>query len=96
MSSQLDETFNIRGEIVTVGLSQILGVSVIAGEEWAIFKYMSGGSLEIGGPSLTWGAGYMMGTSEALSFQMNSTFFLVAKGATSIGHLLRGVSSGNV
>lgn len=94
MSGQ-DDIGNLRGEKVVVGLSQILGVSLIAGERWAILKYSSGGSLEIGGPSLTWGAGYLYAPSEVLSFPMTNTFYLVASGATVTTFLLRGETVGN-
>jgi hypothetical protein len=95
MSDQGNDVFNFRGEKVTVGLSQILGVTGIAGQNSAILKYYSGGSLEIGGPSLTWAGGYLVSTSEVLSLNSYATFYLVASGATVVTYLLRGLSVNN-
>lgn len=93
--AQFDDIFNFRGEKVVIGASQILGVTLLAGQKWGTLKYASGGSLEIGGPSLTFGQGYLVSASEALSFPMTNTFYLAASGATVVSFLLRGLTNGN-
>lgn len=92
--SQRDELFGFEGKRITVGLSQIVGVTVSAGQAAAIIKYFSGGSLEIGGASLTWGQGYLMDTKEVVSFQSSGTFYLAATGSTVTCMMFRGKTSG--
>ena len=92
--SQRDELFGFEGKRIEIGLSSIIGVTVVAGQAAAILKYFSGGSLEIGGLSLTWGQGYIMDTKEVVSFQTSGTFFLAATGATVTCMMFRGKTSG--
>ncbi len=95
MSSNAD-TQALRGRSVNVGLSSIIGVSFLAGSEWNIIKYSSGGSLEIGGISLTWAAGYLYSVNEVLSFPCNGSAYLAATGATVVVQVLSGLSAGNL
>lgn len=93
--SQTENSYGLRGQPLYVGLSSIVGVTVIAGQNFALLKYSSGGSLEIGGVSLSWGLGYLFNTGEALSLNSYGTVYLAATGATVTTMLLRGLSSGN-
>lgn len=92
--SQRDELFGFDGLRLNVGLSQIIGVTVVAGQAAAILKYFSGGSLEVGGASLTWGAGYLLDTKEVMSFQTSGTFYLAATGSTVTCMMFKGKTSG--
>lgn len=88
-----DNIVTLKGERLAVGLSAIIGITLVPGQQVAVLKYFSGGSLEIGGSALTWGAGYLMGTSEVLNMKSQGTFYLAATGATAVAMLLRGKST---
>lgn len=89
-----DDVYGFQGLRVVVDLSQIVGVTISAYQNASIIKYYSGGSLEIGGASLTWGQGYLFSGGEALSIQSSGTYYLVATGATVIAMVLKGKTSG--
>lgn len=80
---------------LTLGLSTVFGITNIPGLLTNTLKYFSGGSLEIGGSNLTWGGGYMLGTSEVFNFSTVGTFYLCATGATVVAMLARGVGNNN-
>jgi hypothetical protein len=82
-------------------------VDTQAGMNNLLFKYYSGGTLEIlgatgmQGSTLTAGqlasanqTGYLVGTSEVLSIKGDTRFYLSATGATTIVHVLKGRSGG--
>lgn len=80
---------------VTVGTSQILGITVIPGLNAILIKYHSGGSLEIlGTTTQTWGDGYLFSVGEAVAANFAGNFYLAATGATVVAYLLRGRSPG--
>lgn len=85
---------NLRSERVVVGLSTIHGVTVLPGQVGVLVKYFSGGTLEIGGQSLTWDAGYIFADSEAISIDSAGSFYLAATGATVTAMVLKGLSAG--
>ncbi len=72
----------------------------LAGQMSVLLKYGSGGSLSItnisdsAGSSLAVAQLYLLGTSEILSFDTVSAFYLSATGATVVCYMLRGRSSG--
>lgn len=78
---------------IAVGLSAIIGVTLIASQTATTWKYFSGGSLEIvnGTSPSPWGLGYIVGTSEIFNCNMTGTFYLAASGATAVVHLVRGL-----
>lgn len=84
----------LQSRIVAVGLSSIIGITVIPGQIVANLKQFSGGSMVIGGATLSWTNGYQLSTGEILNLDCSGTFFLAATGATAIAHLLLGKSSG--
>ena len=101
--SARDEVSLFVSEKFTIGLSTIVGVTAIAGQNATVLKYTSGGSLEIGGAhsmvngatvAFSWGNGYLMGSSEILNVNMSGIFYLAATGATVICHLIRGKTQG--
>ena len=89
-----DDVESLVGTRLTIGLSTIVGITVLPGQNAVIVKYFSGGSLEIGGSSLTWGAGYLLDTKEVVNVQSSGTFYLAATGSTVTCMLLKGRSSG--
>ena len=89
---------------MVIGLSTIVGVTAIPFQSSVILKILSGNSLEIGGTfcrsngataAFTWTKGYLLGTSEVLSFNCTGTFYLAATGATVTVHMLRGLGQGS-
>jgi len=76
-----------------VGLSSIIGLSLIAGQNSILVKYITGGSLEIGGATLTWGKGYLMDTG-ALGFNSVGSLYFAATGATVTVHYIKGTTAG--
>lgn len=89
-----DDVYGFQGIRLSIGLSQIVGVTVAPGQNASIVKYYSGGSLEIGGASLTWGAGYLFNANEVISIQSSGTYYLAATGATVIAMIFKGKTSG--
>lgn len=92
--SQRDDVNSLVGLKVLLGPSQIFGVTVVPGLNSTTVKYFSGGSLEIGGASLTWGAGYLLGTNEIVNIPSNGNFYLAVTGATVTCYILKGRSNG--
>lgn len=89
-----DDIHGITCGVLTIGLSTIVGITVIPGQIAVSLKYGAGGSLEIGGASLTWGAGYLFGTAEVKDFNSAATFYVAAKGATVTAYIMRGMAAG--
>lgn len=80
-------------------------VNPLNGEITSLLKYFTGGSLEIfqaplgttapaAGYSLVPGTGYLLGTSESLTFDGAVRYYLVATGATAQAYSLKGLSQG--
>lgn len=88
----------ITAQRVIVGVSQILGVTVVAGQISSTIGYLSGGSLEVGGASLTWGKGWLMGsttTPQGLLPDLSAgTYYLAATGATVTCQIITKLSAG--
>ncbi len=93
MSRETD-LLSLVGERIIVGLSSIIGVTVAPGQLGGILKYSSGGTLWIGGLTLSVNAGYLVGGSESLSLDVCGTYYLAASGATVVTYSLRGRSGG--
>lgn len=89
-----DDIYSGFGQRIAVGLSTIVGVTVVAGQVGSIFKYFSGGTLEIGGATLLWGNGYVFAVGEAIQMDNAGTFYFAATGATVVMMSLRGRSAG--
>lgn len=79
---------------ITVGLSSIVGVTVIPNQVYQVVKQLSGGTLEIGGATLSWGIGYPFTASEIRDVNNSGTFYLCANGATCIAAVLSGRTAG--
>lgn len=103
MSNTGDQVSYWIPEKVVVGLSAIVGITAIPGQNSLQIKYGSGGSLEIGSTYIglvsgaspfTWGVGYLMGTSEIVYGSLNSNLYLAATGATVTCFVIRAASPG--
>ena len=90
-----DLSKGLLAQRVNIGLSSIIGVTVSAGQLGCIFQFISGGSLEIGGATLTWGNGFIVAPGSALNLNQSSTFYLAASGATAVCQVLKSLSQGN-
>lgn len=89
-----DDIHGITCGVLTIGLSTIVGITVAPGQLAVSLRYATGGSLEIGGSGHTWGAGYLMASTEIKDFNCAGTFFLAARGATVTAYIMRGLSAG--
>ena len=90
------DVFRLLTERLTIGSSggYVAGSTGGAQVVSVTVKYLSGGTLEILGTSAqTAGTGYLMGTSEALTFGGPTAFFLSSTGATSIVALIRSIDA---
>lgn len=92
----LDQTFGaIRAEQINIGLSSIIGVTVIPGQVFCQLQKSSGGTLFVGGISMLVGGtfGYHFPTAEVpITVPLAGTFYLAANGATAVCYLMRGLS----
>lgn len=79
-----------EGKRINVGLSAIIGITVTSSQAGAVFKYISGGTCEIGGATLAAGIGYVLASGEAVSLNARGTFYVTASGATAVCMLFRG------
>lgn len=88
------EVDSLVGRQITVGLSQIVGITVMAGQNSVSFYKFSGGSLLVGGATLTWSNGYIMQNNQIVNVQSAGTFYLAAVGSTVTVMMLFGRTSG--
>lgn len=75
---------------IEIGLSSIVGVSVLPAQAGLVFKMTSGGTLWIGGATIAPGIGYPMDLKEVIGINGRGTFYLAAQSATCIGYIFRG------
>jgi hypothetical protein len=100
-------TLGVTRMAIAPGSTQALFIDINATENNFLFKYQSGGTLEILGATGPLGStltvaqlatanqtGYLVGTSEVLSIGGACRFYLSATGATTLVHMLRGRSAG--
>lgn len=88
------DAYSFVGQQINVGVSAIVGVTVIASQLGSVLKYSSGGTLWVGVTSGGgWGVGYLMSANEVLSLENSGTLFMVAAGATVVTYMLRTSSS---
>lgn len=95
MSGSADnDIYGVIGKRLHIGVSAIIGITIVPGQNSQLIKYFTGGSLEIGGATLTWGIGYLFGGNEAVALDVRGTYYLCATGATATVMLLGGKSMG--
>jgi hypothetical protein len=87
------ETFHLPAGVT-------LAIPALAGQNAAILKYISGGSLSIVGTTASTGSSYAvdnrypMGTGETVNLDLSGPQYVVAVGSTCVFSLLRGRSAG--
>jgi len=92
---QRDEIFSHYPEKIVIGAGITAEIPVIPGQNAALVKWASGGSLLIVGQSLTGGSTYaventyLLGTSEVQFSNISGSIFLMASGSTTTCYLLR-------
>jgi hypothetical protein len=97
-TSSSDRIHQIYSGSVAVGLSTLIGVSAMSGQNAILIKYASGGSLEIGGittyagSTFTWGGGYLFSSGEVLSINTGGNIYLKATGATALAYIIRTIT----
>lgn len=96
MSQDRRDIHGLEGFRFAVGLSSVIGVTVVSGQIATVFKYFTGGSLEIvsGLTASPWGLGYLFGTTEAVAIDQSTTVYFAASGSTCTVMALRGRSAG--
>lgn len=77
----------------TIGLSSIVGLTLIPGQMSVYIRRISGGTIEIGGASLTWGAGYALQTAAESVFPITNTMYVAVTGSTGVISVTRQLSS---
>jgi len=77
-----------------IGVSQVIGITVIPGLLAMTVKHSGGGTLWSGGATVSVGNGYLVSTGEALNIDSRGTLYFTSAGATSTIHILRGRTSG--
>lgn len=107
MSSSFDTVYGLGSTriVVPVGATNALLFTPIVGQNGTLFKYWSGGTLEVigvpAGVTLTAqnladanGNHYLLGTSEVLSLDGPARFYLSSTGSTTVLMALIGKSAG--
>lgn len=100
MASSSDRISDIVAGPIAVGLSALIGITGIANQSALQIKYVSGGSLIVGGSACINGAalavgganGYLMGTTEIMSLNTSGTVWVTAKNATAIIHVVKTIT----
>lgn len=96
MSQDRRDIFGLEGFRVSVGLSSVIGVTIVPGQIATVVKYFTGGTLELvnGLTPSPWGMGYVFGSTEALAIDQSTTAYFAATGATVTVMMVRGRSAG--
>lgn len=93
MSQQKDFVSSIQSARVNVGLSALVGITVGPSQSGLIVDYISGGSLLIGGESMTGAStGFLIKDGLPFSGSMVGTVYLLAVGSTAIAQWVKGIT----
>lgn len=84
MSWSDNTIFSVIGNIITVGASQIYGITLLPGQNTLYVQYLSGNTIYVGGATTTVGVGYLWDVSniKSLSFEDFSGTLYIAAGVT--------------
>lgn len=98
----LDSSYLLGGRRITVGASQVVGVTSGAFNQGFVLKKISpeehGGTFTLAlvdGPSYAWNTGYVLSDYEVISVSGPATFYLAAAGVTAIIQMSRTYSVGS-
>lgn len=92
-----NDVFGSWSKRYTLAPTTILELPAISGQIALTIKLLTGGTLEIGGPTLigqTFGDMYPLSSSEVYNIDMSGAFYLYASGATCVVAVTRGRSDG--
>jgi hypothetical protein len=92
----IGETITAFTQAIPTG--SVAGISGVPGQIAVVIRYLSGGSLEIGGASLSAGTGMIIGNNAAvppLVLQCSGNIYAIATSATAIITGFKVVSTGN-
>jgi hypothetical protein len=86
---------SISAFTLAVGLSSIQGLTGLPGQVGVFVRYVSGGTLQIGGASLTWGSAGIASSSGNFGheFPCSGTIYFASTGATTIVSGFRYISN---
>jgi len=90
------DLLSVSSNQLSVGLSGIIGLTLVAGQVALTVKNLGGGTLFMGGATLAVGGanGYPMALSEVLSLDLRATVYFASNGATTTVAFIRGGSEG--
>lgn len=90
---QPDDIYGVEGKRIDIGLSAIVGITAIPYQSAVNIKMQSGGTLTVGGATLSWGIGYLMDAGETVFWNGRASFYMAATGSTCTVYLFRGGTS---
>ena len=90
MSTQRDDIFSLKSGRLNVGLSSIVGLTAVAGQNSLYLRFISGSSIDIGGASLAWGSGFLWDRITPISMNEMGTIYFAATGATCVITYMQG------
>lgn len=81
---------------VFIGLSSIIGITCLPGQQALTMQYLNGGTLEIVSPpaSINWGQGFVVPSNAILTFDLSGVVWLASSGATTTVQVIRGRGQG--
>lgn len=87
----------VRSETLTINTGAVFGLTALPGQMGLNIRYISGGSLEIGGASLSAGNGFLLPNSNIPHYYIPITdvLYMLATGSNAVVTLERMVSPGN-
>lgn len=89
-------TYAVGATQIIIGPSATITVAASEKQSKWLFKKFSGGSLAVvNGASQVASSGYMLGNSEAISFEGPAKFYLAASGATVTVHFMQSFTAGS-
>lgn len=88
---------SIKSETLSITTGSVFGLTGIPGQLGINVRYISGGSLEIGGASLSAGNGFLLPNSNIPHFYVpiTGTLYFVSTTATGVATIERIISEGN-
>lgn len=91
------DVFGSWSKQYTLATNTILELPAISGQVAVTIKLLTGGTLEIGGPTMTgqtFGTLYPLSSSEVFNMDLAGSLYLYASGATCVVAIARGRSDG--
>lgn len=93
----LDRSYLLGGMRITVGASQVVGITSGPFNQGFVLKKVAGTTAILSivdGPGMAWDTGYELGNTESISVSGPAQFYLAAAGATAVIQMSRTYSVG--